>query len=310
MIDFLWGAESAHEDSIGLVVFVSTDPPALLTSGADRCVKAWRLDGGPQGLLLQGLAPHAPNPRWSFRCAYLSVPTTAILPVSDRVEYVFSRRLLPNTNRISTPPLQNTLFSPTTRFERRVSVCFASARLSCPSFNVEALAQAENAEAKTVLSAMRRRRAETRLAAQEAANAATSPDPTSQRHHHHHHHHHHHRRKRSSAGGVSLPPAQPSPLKQAQLLRQRKESTAAMARASLEKESTTSGDGRVMPDADGSSGEGRFSGSHEAARHLALQATSEGIGSYSKSDSFSDWTRYEIGLALRVSFLRRRWHNT
>ena len=71
MVDFLWGAESAHEDSIGLVVLVSTDPPALLTSGADRCVKAWTLDGRPQGLLLQGLAPHAPNPRWSFRCAGL-----------------------------------------------------------------------------------------------------------------------------------------------------------------------------------------------------------------------------------------------
>lgn len=71
MVDFCWGAESAHEDSIGLVVLVSTDPPALLTSGADRCVKAWRLDGRPQGLLLQGLAPHAPNPRWSFRCLAL-----------------------------------------------------------------------------------------------------------------------------------------------------------------------------------------------------------------------------------------------
>lgn len=70
MVDFLWGAESAHEDSIGLVALVSTDPPALLTSGADRCVKAWRLDGRPQGLLLQGLAPHTPNPRWSFRFAF------------------------------------------------------------------------------------------------------------------------------------------------------------------------------------------------------------------------------------------------
>lgn len=172
---------------------------------------------------------------------------------------------------------------------------------SCSSVNVEALAQAENAEAKTVLSSMRRRRAETRLATQEAENAAASPDPTPQRHHHHHHHH---RRKRSS-GGVSLPPAQPSPLKQAQLLRQRKENTAAMARATLEKEPSTDGFsvGRVMPDEDGSSVEGRFSGSREAARHLALQATSEGVGDYSKSDSFSDWTRCDTEQALRMSLL-------
>eukprot|EP00903_Cladosiphon_okamuranus_P007678 g7442.t1 len=229
MIDFLWGAESAHEDSIGLIVFVSTDPPALLTSGADRCVKAWRLDGRPQGLLLQGLAPHAPNPRWSF------------------------------------------------------------------SVNVEALAQAENGEAKTVLSAMRNRRAEKRLAAQEAVNAATLPDPTPQRHHqnhHHYHHHHQHRRKRSS--GVSLPPAQPSPLKQAQLVRQRKEITAAMARATLEKGSSTDGfgDERSMPGADGSRGEKRLVGLDEAARRLASQVASEGAEDYSKSDSFSDWRSF------------------
>lgn len=67
MVDFRWGAEGAHEDAIGLVVLVPTDPPALLTSGGDRCVKAWTLGGRPQGMLLQGLAPHAPNPRWSFR---------------------------------------------------------------------------------------------------------------------------------------------------------------------------------------------------------------------------------------------------
>eukprot|EP00752_Nemacystus_decipiens_P016546 g14788.t1 len=211
-IDFLWGAESAHEDSIGLVVFVSTDPPALLTSGADRCVKAWRLDGGPQGLLLQGLAPHAPNPRWSF------------------------------------------------------------------SVNVEALAQAENAEAKTVLSAMRHRRVEKRLAAKEAGNAATFPDPMPQRHHRHHHN----RRKRSSAGGVSLPPAQPSPLKQAQLLRQRKENTAAMALAAVGK--------GYSADVEGSGGEETSSASRGEARHLALQATSEGVGNYTRNDSFSDWT--------------------
>lgn len=158
------------------------------------------------------------------------------------------------------------------------------------SVNVQALAQAENAEAKTVLSAMRHRRAEKRLAVQEAANAATFPDPTPQRHHHHHYHQ---RRKRTSVGGVSLPPAQPSPLKQAQLLRQRKESTAAMARATLEKGSNTDGfgDGLAMRDVEGSGGEDRFSYSHKAARHLALQAASE--GNCSKSDSSSDWTGYD-----------------
>lgn len=170
-------------------------------------------------------------------------------------------------------------------------------RIACPlplpasnfSVNVEALAQAENAEAKTVLSAMGCRRAEKRLAAQEAAHAATFPDPTPQRRHHHHHHH---RRKRSSAGGVSLPPAQPSPLKQAQLLRQRKENTAAMARSALERGSSKDGfdDGRAMPDADGGSGKGRISCSHEAARHFALQAASERVENYTKSD-FSDWAR-------------------
>ncbi|CAM9156464.1 unnamed protein product, partial [Discosporangium mesarthrocarpum] len=65
--EFLWGVEGAHDDAINLLRFVQTDPPALLTSGVDRCVKMWTLDGRPQGLLLQGLAPHAPNPRWSFR---------------------------------------------------------------------------------------------------------------------------------------------------------------------------------------------------------------------------------------------------
>ncbi|CAM9963940.1 unnamed protein product [Ectocarpus sp. 12 AP-2014] len=232
MVDFLWGAESAHEDSIGLVVLVSTDPPALLTSGADRCVKAWRLDGRPQGLLLQGLAPHAPNPRWSF------------------------------------------------------------------SVNVEALAQAENAEARTVLSAMKERAANNSLAAQEAAEAARFPDPGPQRRYHHDHHLHQqqHRRKRSSAGGVSLSPAEPSPLKQAQLLRQRKEHAAAMARAATEKGSEIGGDessdGQPMPEAEVSEGgsEVTFSSSREAMRHAALHVMSESMGNHRKSDSFSDWT--------------------
>ncbi|CAM9674333.1 unnamed protein product, partial [Pylaiella littoralis] len=236
MVDFLWGAENAHEDSIGLVVLVSTDPPALLTSGADRCVKAWRLDGRPQGLLLQGLAPHTTNPRWSF------------------------------------------------------------------SVNVESLAQAENAEAKTVLSAMRKRSADHRLAAQETAQAAMIPSAGPQHHHHprrhHHQHQHSHQRRKRSAGGVSLPPAQPSPLKQAQILRQRKESTASMARATLEIGSGNDyfggggGGGRAMPEVEGSEGGGEDASvfPRETARHLALQAVSEGVGKYSTSDSCSDWT--------------------
>lgn len=82
MVDFRWGAEGAHEDAIGLVVLVPTDPPALLTSGGDRCVKAWTLDGRPQGMLLQGLAPHAPNPRWSFRYIMLGHQHSHVLPWS------------------------------------------------------------------------------------------------------------------------------------------------------------------------------------------------------------------------------------
>ncbi|CAM9417678.1 unnamed protein product [Scytosiphon promiscuus] len=198
LVDFRWGAESAHEDSIGLVVLVSTDPPALLTSGADRCVKAWTLDGRPQGLLLQGLAPHAPNPRWSF------------------------------------------------------------------SVNVQALARAENTEARTVLSAMRDRRAEHIIAARDAAETAISD------------------------GGVSLPPAEPSPLKKAQLLRQRKESTAAIARAALEKKTTSHDGGR-----DGqpvTQVEDRIPPSRENSRQLALQAAAEGARNFTKNDSYSDWT--------------------
>ena len=163
------------------------------------------------------------------------------------------------------------------------------------SVNVEALAQAENSEAKTVLSAMKSRRAEKRLAAQEAAQAAMFPEPDSQHHHRHLNNHHHHRRKRSSAGGVSLPPGEPSPLKQAQLLRQRKENAAALARAAADKKSSAGGDGdgQTMPEVAGGRGVrgDKFSSSREAARHLALQEASEGIGNLSNSDSFSDWAR-------------------
>lgn len=175
------------------------------------------------------------------------------------------------------------------------------------SVNVEALTQAENAEAKTVLSTMRKRSIENRLAAQEAAQAAMFPDPDPQRRHRHHQYqHHHHRRKRSSAGGVSLPPAEPSPLKQAQILRQRKESRASMAQAALEKGSRggdLGGSGKVMPEVEGSEGgrEERLISSREAARHVALQAASEGVGNYSKSDdSGSDWTRYIEVLASQT----------
>lgn len=182
------------------------------------------------------------------------------------------------------------------------------------SVNVEALAQAENAEAKTVLSAMRRRSADKRLAAQEAAQAAMFPDPDPQRryrHHHHQHQHHHYRRKRSSAGGVSFPPAEPSPMKQAQILRQRKENTTSMARATLEKGSMSddfSGGGRTMPEVEGSEGggEGRLASSREAARQLALHAASEGVGNYSRSDSCSDWTRCIAVIAVRQMDLSTR----
>lgn len=142
---------------------------------------------------------------------------------------------------------------------------------------------------------MKSRRAEKRLAAKEAARAAIFPEADSQRHQRHQHHHHH-RRKRSSAGGVSIPPGTPSPLKQAQLLRQRKENTAALARASVDKRSSAGGDYcgvQTMPEVEGRNGVGgdRFSLSREASRHLALQEASKGIGKLSRSDSYSDWAR-------------------
>lgn len=187
-----------------------------------------------------------------------------------------------------------------------------SSHSSGPAFsvNVEALAQAENAEARTVLSAMKERAANNRLAAQEAAEAARFPDPDPQRRYHHQHHQQQHRRKRSSAGGVSLPPAEPSPLKQAQLLRQRKENTAAMARAAVEKGSKIGGDGscdgQPMPEAEVSEGgsEVTFSSSREAMRHAALQAMSESMGNYRKSDSCSEWTR-----CISETFIAVRWEN-
>lgn len=174
------------------------------------------------------------------------------------------------------------------------------------SVNVEALAQAENAEARTVLSAMKERAANDRLAAQEAAEAARFPDPDPQRRYHRHHHQH--RRKRSSAGGVSLPPAEPSPLKQAQLLRQRKENTAAIARAAVEKGSKNGGDGgtdgQPMPEAEVSEGgsEVTFTSSREAMRHAALQAVSESMENYRKSDSCSDWTRCTSAILKQLHF--------
>lgn len=189
------------------------------------------------------------------------------------------------------------------------------------SVNVESLAQAENAEAKTVLSAMRKRSADHRLAAQEAAQAAMIPSPGPQHHHHprrhHHQHQHSHHRRKRSAGGVSLPPAQPSPLKQAQILRQRKESTASMARATLEIGSGNDyfggggGGGRAMPEVEGSEGGGEDAlvFPRETARHLALQAASEGVGKYSTSDSCSDWTRC-IAVLAPVTRSCRCWYGS
>jgi hypothetical protein len=39
-VDFLWGIESAHDETLTLIRLVPTEPRALLTAGADRCVAA------------------------------------------------------------------------------------------------------------------------------------------------------------------------------------------------------------------------------------------------------------------------------
>lgn len=147
---------------------------------------------------------------------------------------------------------------------------------------------------------MRDRKDENRLAAQNAAEAAMLPDPGPDRQcRHQYRHQHQHRRKRSSDGGISLPPAEPSPLKKAQLLRQRKESTAAIARAALGKETAGHEGGRngqSIPAV-----EVRNPPSGDDTRQLALRAASEGAGDYNRSDSCSDWTRYATDPKLRSS---------
>ncbi|CAM9342762.1 unnamed protein product [Sphacelaria rigidula] len=245
MVDFVWGAESAHEDSIGLVVLVSTDPPALVTSGADRCVKAWTLDGRPQGLLQQGLAPHAPNPRWSF------------------------------------------------------------------SVNVNALAEAEAAEAKNVLERMDQNRRDTLLQAQtEEVETLMFPHPSSGGQHNRQQHHHgdeykhrgsgsfasRRRSRHSDSGATSLPSAEPSPLKQAQLLRQRKGSTNGTGGVvKVEPEGDAETGAAKIGDQESKTGDGAGSGAGSASCSRAvnralMQAASERTG-HSHCDSKSDWTR-------------------
>lgn len=157
---------------------------------------------------------------------------------------------------------------------------------------------------------MKSRRAEKRLAAKEAAQAAMFPETDSQRRHRQQHHHHH-RRKRSSAGGISLPTGEPSPLKQAQLVRQRKENTAALARASVDQQSIAGDDsgGQTMLEVEGRKGVrgDRFSSSRQA-RHIALQEVSKGIGKLSRSDSFSDWARCATFVIFERFILRAVTH--
>lgn len=176
------------------------------------------------------------------------------------------------------------------------------------SVNVEALAKAETTEATAVLARMDERSANKRLAAQEAAETTMFPDPRPQRHRPHHRHHH--RRRRSSFSSGSLPPAQPSPLKQAQLLRQRKQNTAvAVAQTTVGNDAGGGGgdsDGaKMVPEVvdrkvvtggkakgDGlGGGESTYISSRAVARNAALQAASEGVGEGSRADSCSDWTR-------------------
>lgn len=179
------------------------------------------------------------------------------------------------------------------------------------------MAHAEVSETKTVLARIDERRASKMAAAAQAAadEGAMFPDPVPQRRpdrnqHHRHNHHHQQRRQRRTSGSVSLPPTENSPLKQAQLLRQRKKSTAAAATAQGVVEKTPNGErndssglavpevgetdryggGRFEDDRDGGGGIGgsAFRGD---ARSMALEAASEGLGNFSRSSCSSDGTR-------------------
>lgn len=182
---------------------------------------------------------------------------------------------------------------------------------SLSSVNVEAMALAEVSEAKTVLARIDERKASKMAAAAQAADeGAMFPDPMPQHrpHHgpnHHHHRQHHHTRKRRSSGGRSLPPAEASPLKQAQLLRQREKSTAAAAAqekasngvrndagglAVSELEGIGRHGGRPEDDREGGGGIGG-SALRGDARSMALEATSEGLGGYSRSSCSSEGAR-------------------
>ena len=191
------------------------------------------------------------------------------------------------------------------------------------SVNVEAMAHAEISEAKTVLARIDERRANKMAAAAQVSDEGAmfpDPDPQHRSHHHHHnrhhhHHHDHHRRKRRSSGSGSLPPAEASPLKQAQLLRQRKESTVTAAtQGAAEKASNgerNNAGGLAVPEAEvagrcgarseddreggGNMGDFAIQGN---ARSMALEAASEGLGGYSRSSCSSDGTRCVSCLAV------------
>ena len=176
------------------------------------------------------------------------------------------------------------------------------------------MAHAEVSEAKTVLARIDERKASKMAAAAQAAEQGTTfPDPVPQHrphhrpnHHHHHHHHHHHTRKRRSSGSRSLPPAEASPLKKAQLLRQQRESTASTAAAQEKAANGARNDagGLAVPDLketgrhggrpeDDKEGDGSIGGSafRGDARSMALEATSEGLGGYSRRSCSSEGAR-------------------
>lgn len=182
------------------------------------------------------------------------------------------------------------------------------------------MAQAEVSETKTVLARIDERRAIKIAAAAQAAadEEAMFPDPVPQprfdrnqhhRHKHQHHHHHQQRRKRRTFGSGSLPPAKHSPLKQAQLLRQQKESTATAAAQSVAEKASNGacndtsvlavpeagktgrhGEGRSEDDRDGGGSIGGpvFPGH---SRSMALEGAAEGLGNFSRSSCSSDRTR-------------------
>lgn len=181
--------------------------------------------------------------------------------------------------------------------------------------NVDALTQMEASEAKAVVERMDERSTAKRLSAQAAA-AVADHLPHHARRHRHNRSFHGGRRKRST-GGETLRSATPSPLKKAQLLRQRKEDIAVVERLveggtrassgigvgeSCDKlnagrrESVREGEERGALENGRSEGDDA-SCSPAFARMDALQAASEGVDAYNRSDTCSESIRY-------VSFVR------